>query len=126
VVLGSGIHAGRVHRDALGFLQRHRAALTQMPVAYFVVCLAMMEDTEENRREAGAYVDQMRAKAPQLEPVSVGLFAGKMDFRTVPFLLRLIVRGMKTEEGDFRDWDAIREWAASVKPALLEGTYPTE
>jgi menaquinone-dependent protoporphyrinogen oxidase len=119
VVLGSGIHAGRVYRDALAFLERHQAALGEVPVAYFVVCMTMKDGTDENCRQAEAFVDQMRAKAPQVEPVGVGLFAGQMDFKTVPFLLRLIVKAMKTEESDFRDWDAIREWAASVRPALL-------
>jgi menaquinone-dependent protoporphyrinogen oxidase len=119
VVLGSGIHAGRVYRDTLRFLERHQAALGEMPVAYFVVCLTMMEDTEEHRCEADAFVDQMRAKAPQAEPVDVGLFAGVMDFKKVPLLLRLIVKAMKSKEGDFRNWDAIRNWATSLKPKLL-------
>jgi menaquinone-dependent protoporphyrinogen oxidase len=65
-------------------------------------------------------VNQMRARAPQVQPVDVGLFAGKMDFKALSLPLRLIVKAMKSEEGDFRDWDAIREWATSVRPALLD------
>ncbi|MGC9347489.1 MAG: flavodoxin domain-containing protein [Anaerolineae bacterium] len=118
VILGSGIRAGRVYREALNFLERHQAALRQMPVAYFVVCLTMMEDTEENRCEVEAYVDQMRQAAPQVEPVEVGLFGGKMDFKELSLPIRLIIKAMKTPEGDFRDWDAIRAWAKELKPKL--------
>ena len=120
VVLGSATRMGRWLPEAVKFVETHQSTLSQMPVAYFVVCLTMKEVTDENRRQAEVFVDQMRAKAPHVEPVGVGLFAGQMDFKTVPFLLRLIVKAMKTEEGDFRDWDAIREWAASVRPALLD------
>jgi menaquinone-dependent protoporphyrinogen oxidase len=117
-VVGSGIRAGNVYRDTLAFLERHQAALSQMPVAYFVVCMTMAEETEENRTQVAAYVDQMRTKAPQVEPVDVGLFAGKMDFKALPLPLRLVVKAMKSEEGDFRDWKTIREWADSIRPAF--------
>jgi menaquinone-dependent protoporphyrinogen oxidase len=119
VVLGSGVRAGKLYRETSAFVERHQAALSQMPVAYFVVCLTMMEDSEEHRCEADAYLDQLRSKVPSVEPVDVGLFAGVMDFKKVPFLLRLIVKAMKSKEGDFRDWDAIRDWATALKPKLV-------
>ena len=121
VIVGSGIRAGQVYRDTLAFLERHQAALSRVPVAYFVVCMTMKDDTEENRCQVETYVNQMREKAPQVQPLEVGLFAGKMDFKALPLPLRLIVKAMKSEEGDFRDWDAIRAWAASVRPLLLGG-----
>lgn len=121
VVVGTGIRAGRVYRDTLAFLERHQAALNKVPVAYFVVCLTMTDDTEENRRTVETYVDQMREKAPQVQPVDVGLFAGKMDYKAISLLPRLIIKAMKVSEGDFRDWDAIRAWVSGVRPTLLEG-----
>jgi menaquinone-dependent protoporphyrinogen oxidase len=93
-----------------------------MPVAYFIVCMSVRDDTEEGRAQVAFYVDQMRARAPQVQPVDVGLFAGKVDPETLPLPSRLIVKALKSEEGDFRDWETIREWASSVVPALLNGT----
>jgi menaquinone-dependent protoporphyrinogen oxidase len=121
VVVGTGVRAGQVYRDTLAFLERHQAALSKIPVAYFVVCMTMKDDTEENRREVETYVDQMREKAPQVQPVDVGLFAGKMDYQTLPLLLRLLVKAMKSPEGDFRDWEAIRAWSVGLRPVLLGG-----
>lgn len=121
VVVGSGIRAGQVYRAALAFLERHQEALGKVPLAYFIVCLTMKEDTEENRQEVEGYVDQMRQKVPQAQPVGVGLFAGKLDYKAIPFPFRLILKAMKADEGDFRDWDAIRAWGASLRPRLLGG-----
>jgi menaquinone-dependent protoporphyrinogen oxidase len=92
-----------------------------MPVACFLVCMTMKEDTEENRSTVAAYLDPVREKVPQVEPVDVGLFAGAMDYKKLPLPLRLVMKGMKAEEGDYRDWDAIRTWVDQVRPELLGG-----
>ena len=79
----------------------------------------MKEDTEEHRREAAAYLDGVREKAPQVQPVDVCLFAGALDYKKLPLPLKLIMKERKAPEGDFRNWEAIRAWAAEVRPALL-------
>jgi menaquinone-dependent protoporphyrinogen oxidase len=119
VVVGSAIRAGRVHPDVLAFLEAQQDALGGVPVAYFVVCMTMREDTEENRCTVQAYLDAVRAKAPQVEPVGVGLFAGALDYKTVPFVVKLFLRFARVEEGDFRNWEAIRAWATDLRPALF-------
>ncbi|MGB9776764.1 MAG: hypothetical protein ACPLYD_10505 [Anaerolineae bacterium] len=60
------------------FLRRHREASRRVPVAYFAVCITLMENTEENRRMVESWMGPERAV---LEPVRMGLFAGKMDYR---------------------------------------------
>jgi menaquinone-dependent protoporphyrinogen oxidase len=123
VVLGAPVHAGRLHPHVPRFVKKHRRELSRMPVAYFVVCLTMKEDTPENRRAAEAYLDPLRKKAPEVQPVDVGLFAGAVlaegeDYERLFPLTRLIVKAM-SGEGDHRDWEAIRAWAAGLRPALL-------
>ncbi|HHY46533.1 MAG TPA: hypothetical protein GX506_04445 [Firmicutes bacterium] len=120
VVLGTPVHAGRIHADVLAFLKVHHKALSKVPVAYFVVCLTMKDDTEANRRRATAYLNPLYRKAPQVQPVSVGLFAGALRYtQQVSFPLRLVLKAMKSMEGDYRNWDTIRAWATSIRPALL-------
>ena len=125
VVLGTGIHAGRTHGDFPRFVKRHRGALSQMPVAYFVVCLTMSEDTPEKRREAEGYLDKIRQKVPEVQPVDVGLFGGAIltegeDYRKLASPLRFIIKAMAKESGDYRDWTAIREWAVNLRPKFLK------
>ena len=56
-------------------------------------------------------------------PVSEGLFAGSLNIQTVPSLsdrlkFRLSILFGVWEEGDHRDWNAIRLWAESLAPRL--------
>jgi menaquinone-dependent protoporphyrinogen oxidase len=51
--------------------------------------------------------------------VDVGLFAGVLDMGKLPLPLKLVMRAMKAQPGDYRDWDAIRTWATALRPKLL-------
>ena len=115
-IIGSAIRAGKWLPEALKFVGKHQDALGQITVAFFTVCLTMSEDTEENRRTVAAYLDPVREI---VRPVDLGLFAGVMDYGKLPFLLRLMMKVMKSPEGDFRDWEAIREWAGQVHDHLM-------
>ena len=117
VVIGSAIRAGKWLPEATKFVEKHRDALGRVPVACFLVCLTLSEDTEENRRTVAAYLDPVREV---VQPVEMGLFAGVMDYSKLPFILRLMMKAMKSPQGDFRDWEAIRTWAADLRPALLK------
>ncbi len=117
VVIGSAIRAGKWLPEATKFVEKHRDALGRVPVALFTVCLTLSEDTEENRRTVAAYLDPVREV---VQPVEMGLFAGVMDYSKLPFILRLMMKAMKSPQGDFRDWEAIRAWADNICPLLLQ------
>lgn len=119
-VVGTAIHAGRVHPEMRQFVVKHETALSKMPVAYFVVCMTMQKDTEETRCEANAYLDQVRKAAPKVEPVDVGLFGGVIEYAKLPILMKLMLKVMKSSEGDARDWDGIRAWAEGLRPTLVQ------
>jgi len=50
-----------------------------------------------------------------------GLFAGKMDYSKLSWLDRTIARKVGATEGDWRNWEAIRQWARSLplQPKLV-------
>jgi menaquinone-dependent protoporphyrinogen oxidase len=123
VVVGTSVHMGRLPGEIPRFVKRHRQALSRMPVAYFVVCLTMAEDTPEHRQETLAYLDPLRKAAPEVEPVDTGLFAGAVlddtdEFKRLFFGFRFIVRSVGQDMEDHRDWEAIRAWAEGLRPAL--------
>lgn len=118
VIVGSAIRAGRPMPEAVSFVETHEATLSRIPVAYFIVCLTMKDDTEENRCTVAAYLDALRARTPKVRPLDVGLFAGALDSSRLPLLLRLLMRAMKAPDGDYRDWDAVQEWATRIAPAF--------
>ena len=115
VVVGSAIYMGRWMPEAVKFVEAQRDALSQAPVAYFAVCLTMQDDTEENRRTVAGYLDPVREV---VQPVSVGLFAGALNYSKLPFHYRLIIKAMKQPEGNHRNWEAVRAWAADLLPLL--------
>jgi menaquinone-dependent protoporphyrinogen oxidase len=116
VVVGSAVRMRRWLPEAVKFVETHRDALSQVPVAYFTVCIKMKDDTEENSRKVAAYSAPVRE---MVQPVDVGLFAGAIDYDKLPFVYRMLIKAMKVPEGDFRDWAAISGWAANVRPALV-------
>jgi menaquinone-dependent protoporphyrinogen oxidase len=117
VILGSGIRMGTLLPDATKFVEQHQEALSQVPVAYFVVCVTMKDDTEENRRTVEAYLDPVRQ---MVEPVDIGLFAGVIDYSKLSFPARTMSKAMKVSEGDFRDWEAIGSWAQQLHDRLAQ------
>lgn len=116
VIVGSAVYMRRLMPEAVTFVETNHTALSQVPVAYFIVCGTLKENTEENRRQAAAFLDPLRQIVP---PVSEALFGGVMDYGKVSLLQQLIVRAMGGGEGDFRDWDAIRAWAAGLPSTVL-------
>ncbi len=120
VVAGSAIQAGEWLPEAMQFMRAHQAALAQKPFAAFTVCMTMAMKNAQYRRVVVDWLAPVRAL---VKPMSEGYFAGVLDISKVPsFRKRLSFRlsvlfGVWTE-GDHRDWNAIRAWAAALKPIL--------
>jgi menaquinone-dependent protoporphyrinogen oxidase len=123
VVVGSAVRGSKWLPEAVDFVSEHQEALRRVPVATFAVCLTMREDTAENRAEVARALDPVREV---VTPVDVGLFAGAMDYSQFSLPMRLMMKAIKAPEGDFRDWAAIRDWAAELDHVLLKTSSPAE
>jgi menaquinone-dependent protoporphyrinogen oxidase len=115
-IVGTAIRVGACLPETKRFVEIHRDALAGMPVALFCVCLAIKEADPEQRQPVEEYLIPLREV---VTPLREGHFAGVMDYKKLPFFVRLMMRMMNLEQGDFRDWDAIRTWAQEVYPLLL-------
>jgi menaquinone-dependent protoporphyrinogen oxidase len=122
VVAGSAIRGKKWLPEAVQFMQKHQAALRQKPFAAFLVCMTLaMNNGEKYRPHVAAFLDSVRAL---VKPVSEGLFAGVLDIGKIESFsnrlkFRISVLFGVWKEGDHRDWNAIREWAASLAPLLV-------
>jgi menaquinone-dependent protoporphyrinogen oxidase len=117
LVLGTAIWAGKPLPEMRRFMTAHRDALAGLPVAYFIQCDLLRKYTPANRQIALGYLAPLRALK---EPVSIGLFAGRRDFSTTNRLLRwFLMRVVRLAEGDWRNWDQIRAWAARLAEQLV-------
>jgi len=118
VVLGSAVYAGGWLEPAIGFVNRHAAALATRSVWLF---------------SSGPIGDPpMPAGEPVVaESITARLgarehrtFAGKLDRAQLGFMERTITRSLKAPEGDFRDLDAIRAWADGIALELNTKAVP--
>lgn len=113
VILGSAIRMGNVTPEVKAFVERSSVKLNKIPTAYFVVCLTLKDDTSDNREKVTEYLSPLRT---HVTPFAEGYFAGKMDYSKLkPFDKFIAKRVAKAPEGDFRDWEKIREWALDLK-----------
>jgi menaquinone-dependent protoporphyrinogen oxidase len=120
VVLGAPLFMFRWHKDALRFLSRHRAALTERPVAVFALGPTHDPYDEQEWQDSRAQLDKELAKYPWFRPVALELFGGKYDPAQLRFPINMLAG--KEPASDLRDWTAIRAWAsnlaAKIEPAL--------
>jgi menaquinone-dependent protoporphyrinogen oxidase len=134
VVIGTSIHASQPMRAISQFMKKHRAELAALPVAVFVVCANMWEDTPKSRTETTQWINKTLEKYPDIQPVSLGLFAGAVitegdDFNSLNILFRKTIESMRDNlqkqygKTDFRDWDAIRAWADQVGEAFSKQVH---
>ena len=122
VVAGSAIQGGKWLPEAMQFIQTHQATLTRMPCALFTVCMTLAMGNGKYRQEVTNWMEPVRIL---VHPVSEGLFAGALDISQLPFFsdrlkFRLSVAMGVWSEGDHRDWEAIRQWAAGLRPLLVQ------
>ena len=122
VVAGSAIRNKQWLPEAMQFMKTHQAALRQKPFAAFLVCMTLaMKNGEQYRPAVATWLDPVRAL---VKPVSTGLFAGVLDIGQISsasdrLKFRISVLFGVWKEGDHRDWNAIRDWAAGLRPLLL-------
>ncbi len=120
VVAGSAIHSQQWLPEAMQFVQTHRTALSSKPFAAFLVCMTLAIRNAQYRETVATWLEPVRSL---VRPVSEGLFAGVLDVDKIPSFgdklkFRLSVMLGIWREGDHRDWNAIRDWAESLRPLV--------
>jgi menaquinone-dependent protoporphyrinogen oxidase len=72
-----------------------------------------------------AFLEPMLKKVPEIKPSNVGVFRGKLDYSKLDFFSSLVMKLIwliykRAPEGDFRNWEAIQSWAASLRLVVAE------
>ena len=123
VIVGSAIRYDKWMPQAIKLVGQHEEALGKVPVAFFFTCLALSVRNAKARRQGQAYADSLSASFSQVTPVSVGGFAGVLDYTKLSMLTRLAAKiafaFLGVKEGDHREWATIKAWAQNIGPKLL-------
>ncbi len=116
---GSPIQDKKWLPESIQFVEKNQAELSRKPFAAFLVCLTLaMRNGESYRPFVVEFLTPVRAL---VKPVSEGQFAGRFDFAKISnwrvrLMFRLSALFGVWQEGDHRDWNAIRAWAKDMFP----------
>jgi menaquinone-dependent protoporphyrinogen oxidase len=110
-IVGSAIRMAQWLPEATAFIKKYQSQLNKKPTAIFSVHILNLDDNPESQQERLAYTNSVKKI---LTPKAEAFFAGKIDQAQLSFFERLLFRMIKSPEGDFRNWEAIRNWAAEV------------
>jgi menaquinone-dependent protoporphyrinogen oxidase len=113
VVIGSAIYYGSWLKEAAEFVRHHLDALSKYPVWIFSVgpLGAEVKDTEEQPKELAEFRSSLPLRGHQL-------FFGALNRNQLSFAERMVVKAVRAPEGDFRDWKAVEDWAATIAREL--------
>ena len=112
-VLGSGIYVGHWMDAAKNLVERHASALSALPVWLFSSGpIGDPPKPDEEPADIAEIVETTHAREHRL-------FAGKVDRAVLGLGEKVILTAVRVPEGDFRQWDDVREWARGIAAALM-------
>ena len=120
VVLGSAVYFGKWMKEATRFVALHADELAERRTWLFgsgaITGDPPLDDDPNAMRPSLAekLITQTHAREHKV-------FAGKLDSSTLSLAELMPVRMAHGREGDWRDWQAIDEWAATIANELLPG-----
>ena len=113
VVLGSAVYLGRWMKPARELAERSAGPLAARPVWMF-----SSGPVGEPAKPADNPVDVTKVRQAT-KARDHQIFTGKLVKKHLSFPHRAIAAATRVQEGDFRNWDDIRAWAASIADTLL-------
>lgn len=151
IIVGSPNWYGKPTPKIKKFLNRFNKELMQKPFAFYFTCMYLTKIEGENSPESIVYEDpqfniipkpenemnmwqkshagsfyrkQLSKIIPELKPVSVAVFKGRLDFGKLSFfhtiVMKLITWMVKEiQEGEYINPDEVREWAKKSCVDLL-------
>jgi menaquinone-dependent protoporphyrinogen oxidase len=147
VVIGAPMIMGW-HKTAITFIRKNEAVLSRKKVAYFITAMSLTKTVDLQDGVVPVYVDANLPKpprnsqrlgfkeryarlssylkpvlkaAPHVHPVSIGFFGGSLElFRLKWWAMLFVMLVIQATPGDYRNWTAIREWAAGLRTGLLD------
>jgi menaquinone-dependent protoporphyrinogen oxidase len=118
-IVGSAIYMGKWLREARQFVDHNRDMLSRMPVWLF--SSGPLGPANPKPSVDPAHLEEMlvatRARGHRI-------FVGDLDRSALGLGERLIVKLVRAPEGDFREWDLIRDWAREIAAALATAPVP--
>ena len=119
VILGSAVYIGRWRKEAVKFLKKNEQQLTERDVWLFSSGPTGDGDPSE-LLDGWQFPGGQQDIADRIQPHDIVVFHGSVDIEKLNFIERSMAKNVDVPVGDFRDWQAITEWATAVAETLKE------
>lgn len=117
VILGTPVKGDNPMPDAIAFAERFRSELNELPTALFGLSMLLSDPSEENKKSVISILNRLRF---EMRPIGIGAFGGVRDEKKLPFVLKWTAKRSQIPTGDFRDWEAMKEWAEHMATLIKE------
>lgn len=145
IVVGAPMILGW-QNTARQFIKKHKVDLANKKVAYFACAMRLTQVENETLPDAelaldsnlvsspekppsltlkerfttiGYYLKPMLQAAPEVKPISIAFFNGKLEMFKLKWWQALFVLAIvRAVPGDYRDWDFIKGWARTIAKEL--------
>ncbi len=118
IIIGSAIQYDKWMTEAKDFIIKNEIALSTKSVSFFLVCLVLSKKTDKATIKANGYATKIKNLVPKIKVNNFGKFAGVLDYSKMSFSQRILAKGIfviiGVKEGDYRDWDSIKQWSKSI------------
>ena len=117
VVLGSAVYGGNWRSEAVKFLEDYKTPLEHIPIWLFSSG-PMGEGDPVALAQGWHFPSAQQPIADRIHARDIALFHGVLDLSKLNFVEKTIVKDFNAPAGDFRDWEAITNWAISIAVSL--------
>ena len=121
-VVGGSVHMGAHQLELVEWAGRHARQLNALPSAFFSVCLAVADDTDESRAHARDWIDDFEDDTGWTPRPSAS-FAGALQYCEYDVMTRLLMRLMMARghhptdvstDVEYTDWNAVDGFALEM------------
>ncbi|MEJ2552431.1 MAG: flavodoxin domain-containing protein [Gammaproteobacteria bacterium] len=119
-IVGGSIHMGSYPAYLRKFVTIHRDWLSDVPSAFFTVCMAIQSQNADERAEARNYGVRF-TNSTRWRPTLSETFAGAVKYTQYNFITRFIMKMITKREGgstdtrrdhEYTDWDAVARFTS--------------
>ncbi len=117
VVLGSAVYIGKWMGEAADLLRKNERTLSERPVWLFSSGPTGEGDPIQLMK-GWTFPENLKPFAGRIHPREIVIFHGMINLSKMNFFERFIIKRIKAQVGDFRNWDMITAWAKKIADTL--------
>ncbi len=116
-VIGSAAYIGGWRKEVSNFVKKHEKTLAERPVWIFSSGPAGKGDPIQ-QVQGWLYPKALKPVIDNIKPKDVTVFHGNISVEKMNAIEKWMIKQVKSEYGDFRDWEMIGRWGKGIAAAL--------